>query len=251
MPFGGMRGAEPISVSGRWNVMDRFRGDMAVDPIVATGGTITQISANGIAYNVHTFTSNGTFVVSDVGYPANKIEYFVLGGGAGGSGGQPNILGSGGNGGQASFGFSSVSVASYSVTVGGGGGGGCYQGGGGNGAASSIAGIASASGGLGPPPNVIRHGLGAAQNTSAGLTSLARREGVSTSINGSLLEVGGGGAVAFADAGSMGTYFGGACCGGPPGTSAAANTGGGGSGAYNQNCAGSGGSGIVIIRYPA
>ena len=49
--------------------------------IVATGGTVTQTTVGSDIYNVHTFTSTGTFnVVSGKG----DVEYLVIAGGGGG-----------------------------------------------------------------------------------------------------------------------------------------------------------------------
>jgi len=50
--------------------------------IRATGGTVSQISENGISYTVHTFLSSGAFNVYAGG---GDVEYLVVGGG--GSGG--------------------------------------------------------------------------------------------------------------------------------------------------------------------
>jgi hypothetical protein len=50
--------------------------------IVATGGTITCCGD----YKIHTFTSDGTFCVSNAGNPAGSttVDYLVVAGGGGG-----------------------------------------------------------------------------------------------------------------------------------------------------------------------
>ena len=108
--------------------------------ISATGGTI----ATSGDFKIHTFTSDGNFVVTQgLSAPNNNVSYMVVaGGGGGGSGGSPsggNGAGGGGGGGfregetpQAPFTGSPlkagsgvpVSTQTYSITVGGGGAGG-------------------------------------------------------------------------------------------------------------------------------
>ena len=106
-----------------------------VEFVAATGGTITT-SGN---YKIHTFTTSGTFTVTNAGnlQGSNTVDYLVLAGGAGGG------AGAGGGGGAGGFresvpspaawpasplassdGALPVSVQGYPVTVGGGGGGG-------------------------------------------------------------------------------------------------------------------------------
>ena len=94
---------------------------------VATGGTVTQITQNGLIYKVHSFTNVGiaTFTTSR---PLN-IEYLIVGGGCGGGGGfNKDACGGGGGAGgfRAGSGFA-VTPGSYSITVGGGGTGGAGQ----------------------------------------------------------------------------------------------------------------------------
>jgi len=57
------------------------------------GGTITEQTIDGKIYNVHTFTTSGTFI----GNTEGKVELFVIGGG--GAGGIHSGLGGGGGGG--------------------------------------------------------------------------------------------------------------------------------------------------------
>ena len=138
-------------------------------PIVATGGTVTNYTANGvngtngIQYRVHSFTTVGSssFNVSDAGTDG-RVDYLVVAGGGGGGknagagggagGYRSNVLGelSGGNSSpEASY---SVSSQNYSVVIGAGGAGGniddCSTFGG-NGQSSSVFGIISLGGGSG------------------------------------------------------------------------------------------------------
>jgi len=134
--------------------------------ITATGGTITTSGD----YKIHTFTSSGTFTVTEIGneYGSNELEYVVVAGGAGaGSGGSVgNGAGSGGGGaggyrssvtGESSGGGSSAETAitavaqGYTVTIGGGGAGGGGTGGarGSNGSNSVFGAITSTGGGGG------------------------------------------------------------------------------------------------------
>jgi len=82
---------------------------------VATGGTVTEITQDGIQYRVHTFTSDGTFEVTRGG----EVEYLVVGGGGGGGGGFQG--GGGGAGGLIFSDAVAFSVGTYSVVVGSGG----------------------------------------------------------------------------------------------------------------------------------
>jgi len=104
--------------------------------ITATGGTITTVDTN---FKVHTFTSPGTFCVSNAGNAAGSttIDYLVV---AGGGGANQNYSGGGGAGGfRESSGTASgcytasplgsgvsalpVTATGYPVTIGAGGGG--------------------------------------------------------------------------------------------------------------------------------
>lgn len=88
------------------------------DFVAATGGTETTDGD----FKVHTFTSSGTFTVSNVGNPAGSsdVEYLVIAGG--GSGGKSDRGGGGGGAGgyRTAPGFP-VSVQGYPITVGAGG----------------------------------------------------------------------------------------------------------------------------------
>ena len=149
--------------------------------VTATGGTITTCGN----FKIHTFTSSGTFTVSDAGNAngSNTVDYLVVAGGA--SGGS-----SGGGGGAGGFrqsfpnpatGGLSVSAQGYPITVGAGGagapsgsrgavgsnsifssitsagggeGGANTSGAGGNGGSGGGAGATSSSGGTGNTPPV-------------------------------------------------------------------------------------------------
>ena len=67
--------------------------------VAATGGTVTTAGCGNV--KIHTFTGPGTFCVSCAGNPLGnaKLNYFVLAGGAGGSGSGPYERGGGGAGG--------------------------------------------------------------------------------------------------------------------------------------------------------
>ena len=80
----------------------------------ASGGTETTYSSGGTLYKLHTFNSSGSFVVSS---GTKNVDYLIVGGGGGG-GAQ---TGGGGGAGGVLSGTTSVSVGSYTITVGAGG----------------------------------------------------------------------------------------------------------------------------------
>ena len=116
-------------------------GDLEnVQYVAATGGTITTVGD----YKVHTFTSSGTFTVTNAGNPSGStiVDYMVVAGGGGGGstyapGGSAFCGAGGGAGGfresvpspaawtasplASSGGGLTVSVQAYPITVGGGG----------------------------------------------------------------------------------------------------------------------------------
>jgi hypothetical protein len=85
--------------------------DQMSNKFAATGGTIT--TSGG--YNIHTFTSSGTFSVTA---GTIQVEYLIV---AGGGGGGSDAGGGGGAGGMRT-GTQTVTEQDYSITVGGGGG---------------------------------------------------------------------------------------------------------------------------------
>ena len=107
-----------------YNVGDGFD---AVAPLSATGGTITQDAAG--SYNIHTFTSSGTFSVAST----ITVEYLVIAGGGGGgvsngggagggAGGYRNSTGSEDSGGSSNTAPTlSLAAGDYTVTIGAGG----------------------------------------------------------------------------------------------------------------------------------
>jgi hypothetical protein len=106
----------------RW--VNTGTGVTGVEPIVpTTGGTITTISG----YQIHTFTSSGTFTVPDT----RVVEYLVIGGGAGGGNSTGGGGGAGGYRNSTALEMSGASsnpetaltltAGSYTVTVGAGG----------------------------------------------------------------------------------------------------------------------------------
>jgi len=148
---------------GWTSVQTSSTSDIQNSFIAATGGTETT-SGN---FKIHTFTSPGTFTVTNAGTGAgsNTVSYMVIAGGAGGGAGQGS--GGGGAGGFreskassdcysaspiAASGGLPVSVQGYPITIGGGGNAG--PGGGGNGRGSDgtnsvFSSITSAGGGGG------------------------------------------------------------------------------------------------------
>jgi hypothetical protein len=84
----------------------------------ATGGTVTNITANGINYRVHSFTTVGSnnFSISNLG-SWNEFEYLIVaGGGSGGS-----YVGGGGGGGGVRTGITKLTVGNNNIVVGAGG----------------------------------------------------------------------------------------------------------------------------------
>jgi hypothetical protein len=109
---------------------DQTTNNYGFSPVVATGGTETTCGD----YKIHTFTSPGTFCVSDAGSRA-KVDYLVV---AGGGGGASDGAGAGGAGGYRESKCSTtsgcwtasplatctsltVTATSFPITVGGGG----------------------------------------------------------------------------------------------------------------------------------
>jgi hypothetical protein len=89
----------------------------------ATGGTITDITDNGVDYRVHTFTSSGTFILNK----ETTIEYLIVGGGGAGAYAGTTTLYIGGGGGAGGLKYTSAGngilfpAGIYDVTVGNGG----------------------------------------------------------------------------------------------------------------------------------
>jgi len=249
--------------------------DGLASPFSATGGTEDTTSRSG--YKIHTFTSPGTFTVTE---GTRNVEYLIVSGGGGGN--FNTHTGGGGGAGGVESGTTVVSTGSYPVTRGAGGTASPsnqFGARGGNGTASSVfgtsAGVQSDSpgatngqtsgnnyvGGTSPAGNGAPGGGGAGGDglDAPGATGGAGGPGVSNSITGTSVTYGGGGG-----GGSENTTTApGGSGGGGNGartdinaTAGSTNTGGGGGGGRSgyfsgsYRAAGGGGSGIVIIAYP-
>ena len=142
--------------TSKGNATRAFTINVVANPfIMGSGGTETTDGD----FKVHTFTSPGTFTVSNAGTPTGSttVEYLIVGGGA--AGGQGCGSGGGGAGGYRTnypapgpTGGQPVSATSYPVSVGGGGSGVSAQNTaqvGANGSTSSVFSITSAGGGGG------------------------------------------------------------------------------------------------------
>ena len=234
----------------------------------ATGGTtITTVGD----YVIHTFTSSGTFAVTDSSL--TEVDVLVVGGGGGGGG----EVGGGGGGGAVLYSVNkTLSSSSITVTVGNGGDGLgypiVYDGGasdfdglvanggkaGNNGADGGASGSGNAGGsGYAKFPRWSGGGGGAGGPGEAGqewpYEGGVGGPGVESAISGTSSYYGGGGG-GSCEVGCSGPGNGGLGGGGQGsmdgGFSAAANTGGGGGGGgYNSNAGSNGGSGVVVVRY--
>ncbi|MCA9332035.1 hypothetical protein KC968_03795 [Candidatus Saccharibacteria bacterium] len=253
----------------------------------ATGGTETIIDVAGTPYRVHTFTTSGDF---EVLIPSLSIEYLVVaGGGAGGYKPVTNYSGAGGGAGGVLTGAGLELVfGAHNITVGGGGiatipGNNGENSsistlvtaiGGGKGGANSPGGSGGSGGGAGYSSNfgagttgqgyaggsttptgpvyLIGAGGGGASSAGASVSSSSNTtpranggSGLSSSISGIAITYASGGK------GGAGTSH---AQGNLNGDSGMPNTGSGGGGAGagpSATIGGQGGSGIVIIRYPA
>ncbi len=230
----------------------------------ATGGTVADVGG----YRIHTFTTSGTFTVTNGG----NVEALVVGGG-GGAGGLVYVsslsvipgsytitVGAGGagatsNGGSAPNGGDSIFS---SITAKGGGGGGNYSGG--SGATGGSGGGASGYSNPGNP-GVGTSGQGNSGGYANGSATTAQTGGGgggagsvgSNSVQNNGGYTTGGSGLAYSISGSSVMYATGGNGGGDGwggASSGAANTGNGGDGAGSPNSGSAGGSGIVIIRYP-
>ncbi|MCW5549918.1 MAG: RHS repeat-associated core domain-containing protein [Opitutaceae bacterium] len=243
-------------------------------PTVATGGTVTTDGS----YTRHTFTSGGTFSVSEA---IEDLEAVIV---AGGGGGGMQHAGGGGAGGLLSLNGLNVAAGSHTIVVGDGGVGAVgYPTTGTNGGNSSALGHTAIGGGGGT--GMDQYGNAGGSGGGDGYPSGGVRGGDGTSGQGhhgsrgnslSIYDGGGGGgsggvgngltggpatatwAGTFAGGGGGG-YGGGAGGGGGAGAggvwhysgaNAVANSGSGGGGGGNFGAVGgNGGSGIVVLRY--
>ena len=112
--------AKSVNIAGTYGDSASSSADsitIAAISISATGGTITTPTIDGTNYKVHTFTTSGSFVVSNA--PAGtSVDVLLIGGGAGGG----SSTGGGGGGGGVIHGTTkTVSATTYTITIGGGG----------------------------------------------------------------------------------------------------------------------------------
>lgn len=147
-----------VYADGEWQVLK----DTTI--ISATGGTETTVVSSGVTYNVHTFTSSGTFTVTNGG----DFEYLVIAGGGGGGtfsygsnyggaggggagGYRSSVTGEATGGGSAAESKITLSAGTYTITVGAGGAGGAVTNNSGSAGNDSSIGttIVSAGGGAG------------------------------------------------------------------------------------------------------
>ena len=87
----------------------------------ASGGTVTEITQNGIVYRVHSFTTVGVSTLT-VNRQLKNLEYLIVagGGGSGGDGCNAGSATAGGAGGVL-FGSTAISPETYNMVVGAGG----------------------------------------------------------------------------------------------------------------------------------
>jgi hypothetical protein len=114
--------------------------DTMSNKFTASGGTESTYSSGGVNYNVHTFTSSGTFTAEASG----SVDVLVVAGGGAGGG---SLGGGGGAGGLRVITGISVSASNYDIIVGGGASG--TAGTGGDGGTSSSIGYSTVGGGGG------------------------------------------------------------------------------------------------------
>jgi len=241
----------------------------------ASGGTVTEVTQNGVVYRVHTFTTVGVSTLT-VNRQLDNLEYLVVAGGAGGAGNSFYVGGRGGGAGGfrtsvrgATSGRNSpaepqlrLDPQEYTVTVGGAsqdstfhtitslrGGVGCGNGG------TASSGGSIGSGGSGTAGQGYNGGSGNPGNPSIYRGAGAGGGAGGVGANGSFNSGGGSGGAGLESSitgtevtyARGGNYIGAQIYFTYTGSSGAANSGNGGGGG---NPAGSGGSGIVIIRYP-
>ena len=173
------------------------------------GGNITIV--NGVC--IHTFTTNGTFTVSDT---IPNATYLIVAGGGGGGGGNSG----GGGGGGLIYNISTLTPGTYPVVIGLGGQGGLYAGGGGVGSIgqnSSFNNYEALGGGGGGAYNANScttggSGGGGALNNGAGCSGFAGQgyAGGNAGSAAPYVGAGGGGAGGVGQPGSgIGNYSGG------------------------------------------
>jgi len=266
-------------VEGYSDVRDLWISIGNLPNVIATGGTVTDITQGGQIFRVHTFTSDGTFEVTRGG----EVEYLVVAGGGPGGNAFTNTPRRGGGGGAGGLltGSVAVSIGANSVTVGDGGTRGpdhdTY---GTDGGSSSVFGLTAIGGGNGGGSgtsgrNGRTGGSGGGGGNNDGNSPLGTggagtvgQGNAGADARGSDIAGGGGGAgsagsgttrgagLALDFTGTTITYAQGGAAqtvNNVNGASGAANTGNAGDGGSGDTGstvnAGNGGSGIVIVRY--
>ena len=257
--------------------------DYLYNLFVASGGIVTTYTENNITYKSHTFLSTDTFTVTNGNTIADVL--LVAGGGGGSKDG-----GGGGAGGVLVANSTSISVGTYSITIGQGGAGSVHSsntqgsngqdttalsltaigGGGGAGAGSGPNGAGSGgSGGGGGGGRSAGSGTagqgnnGESSSTKAGGGGAGQPGGsnglghggdgiLNSYRDGTNVYYGGGGGGSYSTQPNSPGGLGGGGAGSNSGTGGGgtANTGGGGGSGGSIGNGGTGGSGIVIIRYP-
>ena len=213
----------------------------------ATGGTITHSGG----YTIHTFTSSGTFTMSNA---STSVEYLVVAGGGGGGG---NRGAGGGAGGMRTSNSFAISSGGKTVTIGAGGAGGTPNNNGADGADSVFSSVTSTGGGggAGNSAGSGQNGRNGGSGGGAGATLAGAGTG-GTGVGGqgnaggngvasALTAAGGGGAGAVGgDANASGPTGGNGGAGSASSISGASVTyAGGGGGGTSGGTAGTGGSG--------
>lgn len=160
-------------------------------------GSVNASSSSQNQYKVHTFTSNGDFNISSLGYNADlgKVDYLVVAGG--GSGGPPGG-GGGGAGGMLTGTNLTVSATNYPIVVGAGGTGTAYPSPGNNGQNSTALGLTAIGGGGGGST------WGNGTNNEAG--GKAGGSGGGAGINSNYIASGGAGTAGQGNKGGDGAY---------------------------------------------
>jgi hypothetical protein len=194
--------------------------------ITATGGTTAEYDSGGKRYKSHTFTSNGTFTVtqlSNMGSTFNQVDYLIVAGGGGGAGAV-----SGGGGGAGGLIDSSITITTQSYPV--------VVGAGGNGGAAAN--------------NTSSGGLPGANSSVFSSTAIGGGRAVRPSFGSGLNGGSGGGGSLRSQSGGSGTSGQGNNGGGVPFNSSYSGSAGGGGGAATAgvngavNNGGNGGNGI-------
>lgn len=248
-----------------------------------SGGTVTTVGD----YKVHTFNSDGNFVIDYVNTAyAGTLEVLVVGGGGGSSGTFSSGGGSGGGGGgqviSSSFAYSALSAGTFPAVIGNGGSGSTAPTQASNGGNSTFMGITAGGGGYGARgynggTGANGGGAGGSSISRIGGTGSSGKKGGDNGINAYASGQTGGGGSSSANNGTKGAdgsptgggagglgvsssitgtakYYGNGGRGGDANTSpvaVASNTGHGAQGAragVTMNGL-SGASGVVIVRY--